>query len=103
MLDSLSFSWKCEAYGTYFLFVEVHPLDKFLIKHFIFFHGDLIVDFVQISGGTIPTLWHNLEVRFVRKGSDMEFTVMRIEKSEKRKIFGHYEKYKVAIKSAMHH
>jgi hypothetical protein len=69
------------AHRTYFLFVEVHPLDKFLIKHFIFFLGDLIMDFIQISGGTIPTLRHNFEVRFVRKGSHMEFPVMGIKES----------------------
>lgn len=73
------------TYRTYFLFVEVHLLEKFLIKHFIFFLGYLIVDFIKISGGTIPTLRHDFEVRFVRKGSHMEFPVMRIKKSARGK------------------
>lgn len=73
---------------TYFLFVEVHSLDEFLIKHFILFLGDLVVDFIQISGGAIPTLWHNFEVRFVRKGCHMEFPVMGIKESAKGKESG---------------
>ena len=61
------------------------------------------MNFIQISGGPIPTLWHNLEIRFVGKGCHMEFAVMRIKKSEKRKGVMHYEKYNLAITSAKHH
>lgn len=53
--------------GTHFHFVEVHLLDKFLIKHLILFHGYLIMDFIQVFDGTIPSLWHDLEIRLIRK------------------------------------
>jgi len=71
--------------GTYFLFVEVHPLNKFLIKHFIFLFGDFIMDFIQIFCDAIPTLRHNLEARFIGKGCNMKLPVMGIKKSARRK------------------
>lgn len=45
-LKSEFFTFLFLGERTYFLFVEVHFQDEFLIEHFIFFLGDLIVDFI---------------------------------------------------------
>lgn len=50
------------------------------------------MDFIQISGCTIPTLRHNLEIGFVWKGCHMEFSVMGFEESARNNANGKEDK-----------